>query len=136
MSEDHEFPAREGKPLGNERLDAHHAMERHLADRLERSIIEKSGITVLSELFEELCDYVVLHFTTEEKIMVEAEYPETSSHQAHHDRMRENLFELEKRFRSGDTSAAPDTLALLRQWAFHHIPTADRAFAQYLLERR
>ena len=113
-------------------LDSQHLIERHIADRLERALSDGSGAPVLSEVFDQLCDYVVLHFTAEEKIMVEAGYPGVSFHQAHHDHMRQRLFDLERRFREGDPAAAEETLQLLRTWTREHISTADRELVQYL----
>jgi len=55
---------RESPILGHKVLDSQHELEMHIADRLERALLEGSCLTALSELFYELCAYVVLHFTT------------------------------------------------------------------------
>ena len=123
---------RESPVFGHSGLDSQHETEIQIVDRFERTLLEGGRLAVLSELFDQLCAYVVLHFSTEETLMVESDYPDLTRHQTDHHRMRLRMFRLERRFREGDPSAADETLQLMRRWASGHNSSADQKLAVYL----
>jgi len=114
-------------------LESQHEFENHIVGQFERAVLQ-GRVAVISELFDQLCTFVVLHHTAEETIMVDTHYPDLNTHQADHDRMRLRIFRLERKFREGSGSAADEALRLVRNWSAQHVSTADRKLAKYLAD--
>jgi len=85
-------------------------------------------------VLEQLSDYVLVHFSAEETLMLERGYPEesTSAHVVEHQELtaRTRAFVLEYR-ESAHDSVLP-LVVFLRDWLAQHIERSDRRFVDYL----
>ncbi|HLJ47644.1 MAG TPA: hemerythrin family protein [Bryobacteraceae bacterium] len=137
-------PTRTGAPIGSnppgaielvecESLDEQHRLEFRLSEQLRKAILSGSsnGLWV-SEILDQLMTFSVVHFTTEETLMVRQGYPHIAAHRAQHDSARSRLAMLDTRFREGDRRAAFEILDFLDSFTREHIPTADRDLAAFL----
>jgi len=73
---------------------------------------------------------------TEEQVMIVSDYPELDQHSNSHEAARAKLRELVHAFQSGSLPIAYDTMDFVRHWVRTHLPTEDRRFADFLLNRR
>ncbi len=84
-----------------------------------------------------LCDYVVEHFTAEERMMAAAGYPEIAAHQAEHARFVQEFAILYREFKA----EGPTTLFIIRVgnrvtgWLREHIYRTDRSLVDYLKKK-
>ncbi|MFC1477544.1 bacteriohemerythrin [candidate division KSB1 bacterium] len=84
-----------------------------------------------------LQNYVEGHFSTEEKMMKQTEYPGEELHKKQHREFRANLEAVKKEFR---VHGASDKLALkiergLIDWYKSHVLTVDKALGSFLKEK-
>ncbi len=87
-----------------------------------------------AETMRFLDDYVVRHFSAEEQIMEQREYPDRAEHRREHQAFREKLAHLERRFANPQETpqAIAEFNALLVDWLIDHICTVDRALGKFL----
>jgi len=122
--------------LGHGLIDSEHNLLFGLITELESRVREKDGHTILADLMERLYSYAALHFSTEDRLMAETNYPEIDNHRAEHESVLVGLRRLEATFQSGGATAAEDTLQFMMLWVTNHIPNSDRKLADHLWQRR
>lgn len=85
------------------------------------------------DIIEDLCEYTVYHFDTEEKHFESSGFPEAHAHAKQHQGFIEflgtlNIDDIEHR-----TSASlSDLLAFINEWIVKHIIFEDRKFADFV----
>jgi hemerythrin len=120
---------------GNADIDAQHQeIFRRLADLVES--LEQGRRHEIGKMFDFLGDYVVEHFSAEEKAMERSRYPGKNVHAAAHARFVRQFAELRQLYESvGPTLAiSVKTATWIEDWLRSHIYGADRALASHLLE--
>ena len=131
--------------LGIETLDNQHKL---LADCLNKLVVEckreTDGSTeslekrkqVLASLFNDLYITTKKHFSLEEALMRNEEYPLYATHAREHLML---IAELKATFdqgmRNGCCNLNPDILRDLKSWLIAHVSRSDRHFADFLLEK-
>jgi hemerythrin len=138
---------------GHQEIDSQHAWLFELANR----VLEKIGSCPLStrtsdfpipgsceerandtvdEALHGLMDYVVEHFTDEERLMADLNYPSRSVHQALHAALSEQVAGYMLRYMNGDNTIAEEIVEFFGRWLTSHIMDADRDFVDWLNTRR
>lgn len=113
-------------------VELQHEMLFRIIEELDGELSRAGDPALVSDLIEQLCAYVVLHFATEETLMAEVEYPWLDGHRIQHEATRAKLFQLQAEHQRGDETSAGDCLALMRAWSREHIPSSDAKLAAYL----
>jgi hemerythrin len=123
---------------GDAEIDEQH---RELFDRIDKLLAasrEKRSAEEVGQMLTFLGDYVVHHFSAEERMMAAAAYPELAAHQAEHRRFVQEFTILYNEYRS----EGPTTLFIIRVgnrvtgWLREHIYRTDRSLVQWLREHR
>ncbi|MFN3918716.1 MAG: bacteriohemerythrin [Methylohalobius sp.] len=86
----------------------------------------------VGKLLDELIDYVVMHFQTEEKLMQEKGYSGYAAHKEEHDKMVATCADLQKKFHAGQAEVTQDTARFVCDWLLHHVPKVDRPYGPAL----
>jgi len=110
-------------------IDDQHEVFFQLIRRLESAMKNGRGALMISALIEELKQYTVIHFGTEELLMQSYEYPLRDSHRVEHDKARARLQEV------GTEITAIEMLDELRDWIRRHIAKWDLMLGEYLNDR-
>lgn len=87
---------------------------------------------LVATIFHRLCEYVHLHFATEERYMRDCGYPRLEEHQALHAGFVHRLLELNNTFESADPRLLTETLDFVKGWYLDHIIKADTDYAPFL----
>jgi hemerythrin len=120
---------------GNADIDQQHQeIIRRLADLVEA--LEAGRREEIGKMFEFLGDYVVEHFTAEERAMERTRYPGRNVHAAAHLRFVRQYAELRRLYEVVGPSfaIAVRTATWIEDWLKAHIYGADRALARHLRE--
>lgn len=125
----------DGLATGIREVDDQHRRLLELVNHLNDAVAEGRGDDILGETLSELIDYTIYHFSTEERLMSAAAYPEYVSHQACHDSLTKKVLETRRRMRSGEKALSREVLEFLRDWLLHHIKGSDQKVGRYLLEK-
>ncbi len=133
------FPWDENFNTGLPEIDDQHRRLVQILNRLASHIALGANADQLSQVFGELTDYTLYHFTTEEAIW--REYLENDSSETEHRRLHgafvEEIDELKARMNHQPlSSVADETLGFLARWLASHILEADRYLAHMVLARQ
>lgn len=86
----------------------------------------------IGKQLDELIDYVVMHFQTEEKLMQQKSYPDFAAHKAEHDKLVTTCADLQKKFHAGQAEVSQDTTRFVKDWLDGHIPKIDKPYGPCL----
>ncbi|MCW8884691.1 MAG: bacteriohemerythrin [Motiliproteus sp.] len=100
-------------------------------DALERGDSKEEFLHILNQLM----DYVVEHFSDEEALMKEFDYPGLAEHRDKHSDTTDELFGFDMKLMGDDPEAARSFLNFLTDWLRNHINVVDRELAAYLKEK-
>ena len=87
------------------------------------------------KLLCEYIDYVAIHYSHEEVLMVKIKYPDTELHIRAHGSFFNRLSELIKTYEKGEPDIHCRIAAYIGTYAFNHIETYDRKLANFCQQR-
>ena len=90
---------------------------------------EKSSLIIL---FEELFNYVIIHFATEEQMMKKYRYEEFENHQKQHIKLKEKMLKKKIDYEEKNITLSMQIMILLKDWLQNHILETDLKFAEYM----
>jgi hemerythrin len=76
-------------------------------------------------------EYAQVHFTTEEKYMQQARYPDFAVHKKEHEAFVSEVVKQLKAFEEGRNDPVV-LVGFLKDWLFNHIAGSDKKYAPYL----
>ncbi|MCG7949390.1 MAG: bacteriohemerythrin [Candidatus Thiodiazotropha taylori] len=81
---------------------------------------------------DNLIDYVVVHFETEERLMEERGYKGLDAHKEEHKQLVQTCADLQKKFHAGEAEIEDGTMVFIKNWLDHHIPVIDKSYSSAL----
>jgi hemerythrin len=123
---------------GIQSLDEQHRQLLNLVDRAVAVENSHLGPTWFREALSTFVEYAQYHFAAEEHMMQLAEYPELNVHRQEHDDFRLEASELiDAARRDADSTPVRERLiTLCSTWVSLHVTQADKALADFMLDRR
>ncbi|MCK4739892.1 MAG: hemerythrin family protein [Deltaproteobacteria bacterium] len=120
--------------IGNEVIDDQHKELFGKLGDLSEAISEGNDVELIEEVFRYLETYVTQHFSDEEKLMEECEYPEIETQKKEHAGFIEEFKAFEAEFSSKGPSSelAEKTHSWLLNWLCDHIARTDKALGLFL----
>lgn len=103
-----------------------------LINELSDAMMVRKGYRAVPHVLAELVDYIQLHFTAEERLMQEMNYPGLEAHREEHLDMTEKILAYKERYSRDHDLAAGELLGLLCEWLKSHILARDKEFGRYL----
>ena len=125
---------RENLVSGNEMSDTHH---KELIDRINKlldSCEQSNEKTAAIKMMDYLADYTDFHFSAEEKLQQEIDYPGYEQHKAQHETFKNTIKELEEMLaeEEGPSNAfVAKVHENVIKWFYTHIEGFDRSVAEY-----
>jgi hemerythrin len=89
-------------------------------------------LDTIESVLEELLDYTVHHFSTEERYMLEHAYPGYPAHRKAHRHFVERVWRFQRDFEQGQAICSIEIIEFLRDWLENHICTLDRRLGVFL----
>ncbi len=121
--------------IGVPKVDNEH---KHLVDVLnafyrafQAGVAREKVFAVLNMLLR----YAEIHFRNEEALMEAANYPELQEHRKEHERLIEEVFDLNARCEVGKTEITFETMEFLKHWLLDHILAEDKKLRDYFEQR-
>lgn len=112
-------------------LDNHHNQLFEKANLLHEAFHSNKEGEVLEEVFQFLMEFTKYHFTEEEKLMKQYNYPYFESHRAKHEKLIEKVLKYYKKLDQGDRKSSLEFLEFLRNWIVDHILFEDRKYTKF-----
>ena len=116
-------------------LDKEHQGLVEQINRLYTAIREHKEREVLLSIFDALVAYTRQHFSHEEQLLADYNYPELAEHQAIHQQLTEQVLDFRKKLTTGGEVAATEVMAFLRSWLLEHIVKEDVPYGPFLESR-
>ena len=90
------------------------------------------GKEVLSKTLGDLIAYTKYHFSSEEKLMQQCQYPDYPQHKRAHEELTAKVIEFQKDFEKSRAVMTIDLMQFLKSWLAHHIGQTDKKVSVYL----
>ncbi len=113
-------------------FDEHHKQLIALINNLDDAMRLGKGKEVLGDILRKLISYTRFHFTAEQKIMKQLDYPGYVDHQDKHDKMTAKVVALQNDCDAGKASLTIEVSKFLNDWLNKHIKETDKKYSEYL----
>jgi len=118
-------------------IDNQHKELINRVDKLLEACNQGAGKTVLPEILDFLGNYVVEHFSTEERLMQQYNYPDYSMHKQEHENFIKSYSELKKYLETNGTGVLSivKTNRIVVEWLKNHILGTDKKLGAYINQK-
>ena len=111
--------------VGNHLIDEDHKRLVALVNELYDAMKSGKGNSILGEILNELIKYTSSHFSREERLMQEIQYPGYQEHKAEHVKLVGEVLDLQAKFKAGSTTLSVSAFNFLSDWLRNHIKSRD-----------
>ena len=121
--------------LGVKQLDEHHMHLLELLNRAYSACMLNNPVAEFRAVLEELYDYTKYHFSAEELVMVENNYPGLPEQRQEHEMFVQKLSSGKQEMEKGNMSSTIELVELtdfLANWFREHIVVMDNNLGVYL----
>ena len=119
--------------VGIDSIDQQHKKLLNLINQLQTAVDYSTGEQFEREALDELVDYTKTHFTYEEGLMRDNNYPDFEPHKAQHEKMFEKVREVLAEYEQDQDTAMANAAEFLKDWLINHINGTDKAYSSYLI---
>lgn len=116
-------------------IDDQHKMLFDLLNRLHSAVSAGHEQGAIGTILDELIDYTVYHFNTEEEIFQQHEFPMLEEHQKEHNHLTQQALDLQTQFKKGSATISFEILDFLHDWLMDHTAGLDMEFGNFMRSR-
>ncbi len=118
--------------LGIPSIDAQHQKLVGMINTLHEAMKAEKSEEVLAGILDGMAQYAQEHFTYEEGLLAQAQYPELESHKVIHDSFVKKALALAEQFKEGNKVLTIETRNFLKDWLQGHILGEDKKYVAHL----
>jgi hemerythrin-like metal-binding protein len=116
-------------------IDSQHETLIRLINLLHETMLQGADRAALDELLSQLLAHTRMHFSYEEQLMSQHNYPGYEAHKSEHDRLMQHLVDLAERYKNGELLLSFAIVLELKGWAVVHIEKSDKPLGSFLNNR-
>lgn len=120
--------------VGVMELDAQHKQLVGYLNQLYAAMSLGQGAGVIKPILDGLVQYTITHFSTEERYMLQYQYPGFKDQKKEHEELTRKVCELKDRFSNGQKMLSIETLNFLKHWLTTHIQGSDKRYSSFFAE--
>jgi hemerythrin len=98
---------------------------------LNDTVHQGGGAEKVEDVLLQLTNYVFMHFSREESLMLSINFPGLAGHRREHDFFVTRLEGIMERLQSGE-AIGEETLEFMGNWIASHIKGTDRAYGRFM----
>lgn len=117
--------------IGIEEVDQQHRKIVAYINQLDDAYFSGASRKKLGKIINELVEYTIYHFKSEESLQERAGYPFLKAHQKAHVLYAQGILDFQSRFEKGE-DISKDMEGLLAKWFFDHLKHDDTDFVQHV----
>jgi len=125
----------ESYSVGIDTIDADHKKLLGMINQLQTAAHYKTDKTMIEDILNDLVDYTKYHFTREEGMMQDADYPDFDAHKKQHEEMIAQVGKFVDEYRVDGTKTIEEVAMYLKTWLINHINGSDQKYAPYLTKK-
>jgi len=114
-------------------IDAQHKKLVEILNQLFSAMEKGQAREILGKLLDELIQYTVTHFATEEKYFKLYGYTESITHKMEHDALTKKAVELQTQYKAGKMVMTTQVANFLKEWLSGHILGSDKKYVPFLV---
>lgn len=127
------FPWKDEYNTGCEVIDKQHQKLFDIINELFQAFEGAYAESKVPRILKELEDYTVYHFSTEEKLFEEYNYPLKDQHKAEHEHFVQKIRDFKEQHEKNENEMiAFDVMIALKDWLVGHILGSDHKYIPYL----
>ena len=124
---------KEDYSVGIKSIDDQHKKLLNLINQLQTAVDYSTGDQFEREALDELVNYTKTHFTFEEGLMKDNDYPDYEPHKAQHVKMIKKVEEVLAEYEKDHDTAMSNASEFLKDWLINHINGTDKEYSSYLI---
>ncbi len=113
-------------------LDQQHRKLIDLINQLHDAMATGSSSKVMGEILNELYQYTQTHFSTEEQLFRQYNYPGELVHKVEHQKFIEKVNSVQQKYQKSQMGLSTDLMIFLKDWLTHHILETDQRYSSFL----
>lgn len=122
--------------VGIDSIDQQHKVLIGLINDLNSAMAIGEANEMIGDILLKLTEYTRYHFSYEEKLFEQHDYPSTARHKRHHSDLIDQISALKERFETElSGSVGLEIMQFLKNWLTNHIMKTDKAYSEYLLSK-
>lgn len=119
---------------GNLQIDDQHQHLFDIVNSLHQAVESRRDFQTVQAILDRLASHTIIHFQTEEALMIAADYPDYDRHKQTHDHLTSKVGNLIQKYRDRDAEVTTEITQFLVEWLTHHIKGEDRKMIQFFQE--
>ncbi|MBN1764358.1 MAG: bacteriohemerythrin [Sedimentisphaerales bacterium] len=112
-----------------EKMDQQHQSLIDIINKLHKAMKEKRAPEFLGPVIDELANYTLDHFNSEEVYMLQQKYSGYPEHKREHEKFIEKVKAFEDDFMNNKLTVSIDVMDFLRDWLMNHIQNSDKKYS-------
>lgn len=122
-------------------IDEQHMILVHTLNEAAENLSEESSPETIERITHDLLSYALYHFETEEDLMKQYGYEESSpddsqTHLKQHRSFSAKVVSIREGLKSSTPIAPGDLLEFLNSWLVNHILNTDKKLGSFIIEKR
>ena len=119
--------------VGLDSIDQQHKKLVNLINQLQTAVDYSTGEEFEREALDELVNYTKTHFTFEEGLMKDNDYPDYEPHKAQHEKMIKEVEKVLAMYEEDHDTAMDNAVKFLKDWLIKHINGTDKQYSSFLI---
>ncbi len=120
--------------VGVAQIDDQHRQLIDLINKIHTARADGNESAVIRRVIFQLFKYATHHFSEEESLMRDNNYPDFQTHYKEHEFFISRLDAIATHFGQGEIQVAGETFRFLVDWLLDHILTVDKKLGRFLIE--
>jgi len=122
---------------GNEMIDRQHKQLINATNELLDACTKSQARSEIQKTLDFLNDYVIKHFSDEEKLQLQYHYPDYDKHKKYHEDFKKVVLNIVEEYKQdgATTSLIVKTNNSIAGWLINHIQKEDVKVAQYIRDQ-
>lgn len=116
-------------------IDEQHKKLVETVNLLHGALTTGESQSVLAEVFNNLAEYVTVHFATEEDLMTIHGFPGYAAHKKAHEECTSKVLAFKEGFEKGELNISIDLIMFLVEWLHTHLLEMDRDYCAFFHEK-
>jgi len=121
--------------VGIDSIDRQHKKLLSLINQLQTAVDYSTGEEFERDALDELVDYTKTHFSYEEGLLEQNNYPDFEPHKKQHKEMIEHVGEVLSEYEKDHDTAMSNAVEFLKSWLIKHINGTDKQYSSFLIEK-
>lgn len=113
-------------------IDSQHQKLIRIIQNLHRAVTAGRGREVIESAMDQVVNYTIHHFATEEELMQQHGFPGIAAHRIEHNDLTLKIVGFQEEHAVGKPDAAEKLLTFLQRWLEEHTLKRDKEYALFL----